>query len=70
MGIMASNSNLWTPHINFTASHPTMSPGLVGYILSVGWVSSHRTTQMEMASVSKTLVDFKHLMQLLAHPFY
>jgi len=29
MGIMASHSNLRTPHINFTASHPTMSPGLV-----------------------------------------
>jgi hypothetical protein len=29
MGIMTRHSNLWTPHINFTASHPTMSPGLV-----------------------------------------
>jgi len=29
MGVKASHSNLRTPHINFTASHPTMSPGLV-----------------------------------------
>ena len=29
MGIIASHSNLWTPPINFTASYPTMSPGLV-----------------------------------------
>jgi len=59
MGIKASHSNLRTPHINFTASHPTMSPGLVPiYILSVGWVSSHRTTlMMEMVLVSETPVD-------------
>jgi hypothetical protein len=29
MGIMDRHSNLRTPHINFNASHPTMSPGLV-----------------------------------------
>ena len=59
MGIKASHSNLRTPHINLTASHSTMSPGLVLiYILSVDWVSSHRTTlMMEIVSVSETLVD-------------
>jgi len=29
MGIMASHSNLRTPQINFTVSHPTMSPSLL-----------------------------------------
>jgi len=37
MGIKASHSNLRTPHINFTASHPTMSPGSTDiYIYTLG----------------------------------
>ena len=40
------------------------------YILWAGWVSSQRTILiMGMASVSETLVDLNHLMQLSAHNF-